>query len=195
MSASIIEQLQSLIANGKIAAPLQKQIAVGSAVELVRLLNSKQVDLGTIVPTMDGGQISFQEILDSRTENVVRRNGSTGTDYVEVHRLSQDTASEWIPKLKAMPVKNSGNGRNFKKGQPKAENGLTQELLLAAIQAMLAGQQPTVAENHSSTETVEEIAKATAIEVNVGDVLSIGGKLVQIVERSNGAFGLNKTIV
>jgi hypothetical protein len=189
-----MEKLQSMIAG---TAP-SEQIALGSAVELVRLINSKAVDMATSLPTMAGGQITFGEILASRTEGVTRRNGTVGTDYVRVHELSQDTAKQWIPELKkfsAKPNNSSFAGKGKKANSAKAEETFTKDEVLQLVAELIknnGASAPTVAEGH---ETVEEIAEAVAIEINVGDVVSINGQLRQVVEGANGAFRLNKTIV
>ena len=195
---SVLEKFAAMIA-GTSTEGAAKQVAIGSAVELVRLLNAKTVDMSTEVSTMAGGQISFAEILASRTEGVTRRNGTVGTDYVRVHELSQDTASQWITTLKNAPAKaNSGfAGKGGKKNSAKAEDTFTKDEVLQLVAELIKNNgaiAPTVAEGHT-VEDNSAIAEEIAIDVNVGDVLRINGKLVQLVERNNGTFGLNKTIV
>lgn len=180
MSASLMEQLQSLIANGKLT-PAASPLAVGSAIELVRLLNSKVCDLSQTLPTIDGEAVTLQEILDSRVENVVRRNGSVGTDYLATHKLAHQPASKMITALKAAPSKgkNSGFAGKGKKAASQPENGLTQELLLAAIQQLLTGQQPSVAAGHTVPATP---AKKDFVKLAKGQVVEIDGELMQVSE-------------
>lgn len=197
--STLVAKLQGLISGvpSEAASPLHWK----SAILLVRLLQTKEVsDMSETLPTTDGNAISFKEILDSRVENVERRNGSVGTDYIATHKLAHKPASEKIDELKKLPAK-AGNSWNGKKGSAAkaAENTFSaDEVLQLVAELMKNGNVPVASQpaEVSSTESVEEIAEAIAIEINVGDVVSINGQLRQVVSTDGGkTFRLNKSIV
>lgn len=189
MSASILEQLQSMIATGKLVSPERRNIAKGSAFLLIRLLNSKNYDSDAVV---EGTEITFGDLAEKVD---TRPDGSSGNHYPAVWDLSQTEAEKAITWLQSQPNKTNNSGyRRNSNSQPKAENGLTAELLLAAVQAMMAGQQPQVAEGHEVSQPKAE-KEIPAIEINVGDVVSINGKKFQVVETQPGKPRLNSTIV
>lgn len=187
---TLFDQLRNFVAGD--SAP-SEQIALGSAVELVRLINGKAVDMATSLPTLAGGQITFGEILASRTEGVTRRNGTVGTDYVRVHELGQDTAKQWIPELKKLPAKaNSGfagkkNSASPKSATPTPTDGVSKaefsafaEMMVGALEAIASGKvAPTVAEGHTIPASPE---KRDFVKLAKGQVVEIDGELMQVTE-------------